>query len=159
MTNTMTMNEHERTAVMGRLTKDDITEDPTLVCEVKVFLEGYRSAVRMLRLCREDVRECGRLREACHLDATYYGVVGGDEAYWVARMREVREFIDALPHRNVKLFLYFHYIRDLTVERTAEELDIARRSAFRLKKSALGYAALRLPSWRAARSQGTPPSA
>lgn len=141
-----------RAVVTGRLSKGDMTDDPTLLCEVKVFLEGYQSAVRMLRLCREDVRECERLRETCRLDATYYGEVGGDEAYWLSRMREVREFIDALPHRDCKLFLYFHYIRNLTVERVAEELDIARRSAFRLKKRALGYAALRLAAWQSTRA-------
>lgn len=139
--------------------KSEMTEDPTLLCEVRIFLEDYRSAVRMLRLCREDVRECEQLRESCRLDAAYYGEVGGDEAYWLSRMREVRDFIDALPHRDCKLFLYFHYIRDLTVERTAEELDISRRSAFRLKKTALGYAALRLATWRTARANASRPSA
>ena len=138
-----------RAVTTARLSSAELTEDAALLCEVKVFLEGYQSAVRMLRLCREDARECDRLREACHLDATYYGEVGGDEAFWLARMRAVRDFIDSLPHRDVKLFLYFHYIRNLTVERTAEELDVARRTAFRLKKKALGYAALRLVAWQA----------
>ncbi len=151
--------ETMRAVTTGRLSRSEVTDDPSLLCEVKVFLEGYQSAVRMLRLCREDVRECERLRETCRLDATYYGEVGGDEAYWLSRMREVREFIDSLPHRNAKLFLYFHYIRNLTVERTAEELDMARRSAFRLKKTALGYAALRLAEWRGARSHNEKPSA
>lgn len=148
----MKRDEPMRAVTTSRLSTCELTEDATLLCEVRVFLEGYQSAVRMLRLCREDLRECDRLREQCRLDATYYGEVGGNESYWLARMREVREFIDSLPHRDCKLFLYFHYIRNLTVERTAEELDIARRSAFRLKKRALGYAALRLPQWRSERS-------
>ena len=39
----------------------------------------------------EDARECDRLREACHLDATYYGEVGGDEAFGFGRCDVCRQ--------------------------------------------------------------------
>ena len=117
------------------------SSDPKELCDAQVFLEDYAVAVRMLRMCRED----GRLRHALsrdtHVDAAHYGRVGGDENEWLARARAVRGFIESLAHQPCKLFLFYHYVRGLTVEQTAEELDISARSAYRRKKDALAYAA------------------
>lgn len=111
--------------------------DELLMDGAKAFLEDYHASVHMLRLCREDARERQRLAEACRLDEVYYGEIGGNEAFWLERMRTVRKFIEDLPDAACKMLLFYHYIRGLTVERAAEELDISRRSAFRLKKKAL----------------------
>lgn len=111
--------------------------DAALTNEAKIFLEDYHASVHMLRLCREDARERQRLAEACRLDEIYYGEIGGNEAFWLERMRTVRKFIEDFPDAACKMLLFYHYIRGLTVERAAEELDISRRSAFRLKKKAL----------------------
>ena len=75
-------------------------------------------------------------------------MIGGNEAFWLNRTRKVREFINSLSYRNCKMLLFYHYICGMTVERCAEELDISRRSAFRLKKSALGVAAKALVAWQ-----------
>ena len=57
-----------------------------------------------------------------------------------ALMFEVRHFILSLPNCDEKLFLYYHYVKGNTVPRCAELLGIARSSAFRMKKRALGMA-------------------
>lgn len=66
-----------------------------------------------------------------------------DEAYIKAQMFEVKRFVTSLPPDDRKLFLYYHYIRCETVERCGELLGISRRSAFRLKRRALEYAAIK----------------
>lgn len=115
--------------------KEDV--EAALMAQAKVFLEDYHASVHMLRLCREDARERERLSKECHLDEVFYGEIGGNEAFWLERMRAVRKFIEDLPDPSCKMLLFYHYIRGLTVERAAEELDVSRRSAFRLKKKAL----------------------
>ncbi len=111
--------------------------DEALMARARVFLEDYHASVHMLRLCREDARERARLSKECHLDEVFYGEIGGNEAFWLERMRTVRKFVEDLPDAACKMLLFYHYIRGLTVERAAEELDISRRGAFRLKKKAL----------------------
>ena len=126
-----------------RILEEDLCRDAVAVCEVRVFLERYATAVRMLRLCRIDERE----RKSTPGDVTYYGQVGGTAKYWEEQMRDIRGFIESLPNESCKLLLYYHYVVGMTVERASEELDISRRNAFRLKKKALAFAAARLPDW------------
>ena len=130
-----------RMATSQRLSEAELSRDPIELCHARVFLEDYAVAVRMLRLCREDARERASLGRQESNEVAYYGRVGGDEQHWLGRAREVRAFIDALPHRDSKLFLYYHYVRGLTVEETAEELDIGVRTAYRRKRKAIAYAA------------------
>lgn len=66
-----------------------------------------------------------------------------DEAYVKAKMFEVKRFVTSLPPDDRKLFLYYHYIRGETVEKCAELLNISRRTAFRLKRRSLEYAAVK----------------
>ena len=138
----------ERPTPTSRLKPEQLCDDPTLLCEVRVFLENYQMAVRMLRLCREDGRQRQSHADDCGVDPIYYGKVGGDADEWLRQMQDIRAFIEALPNRPVKMLLYYHYVRNLTVERTAEEMDISRRGAFRLKKKALAFAAAQLVKWR-----------
>ncbi len=144
----------ERMTNTATLKEEQLCSDPALLCEVQVFLENYQMAVRMLRLCREDQRARQSHANVCGIDPVYYGKVGGDADHWLEQLQEVRSFVESLPNRPVKMLLYYHYIRNLTVERTAEELDISRRAAFRLKKKALAFAAARLIEWRKQATQG-----
>ena len=61
-----------------------------------------------------------------------------------AKMFDVRHFILGLGNCDEKLFLYYHYVKGESTERCSELLGLSRRSAFRLKRKALGlaYAAL-----------------
>jgi hypothetical protein len=132
-----------------RISEEELCEDPIALCEVRVFLERYATAIRMLRLCRIDERE----RRNTPGDVTYYGQVGGTAAYWEEQLGDIRAFIESLPNESCKLLLYYHYVVGMTVERASEELDISRRNAFRLKKKALAFAAARLPAWQAAKGR------
>lgn len=59
------------------------------------------------------------------------------------KMFELRRFVLSLGGCNEKLFLFYHYIHGESVGRVAELMGISRRSAFRLKKRALDFAATR----------------
>lgn len=61
------------------------------------------------------------------------------------KMFELRRFVLSLGGCNEKLFLFYHYIHGESVGRVAELMGISRRSAFRLKKRALDFAASRYP--------------
>ena len=139
---------NDRVTSSTKIKAEDMSTDIGELGAARRYLEDYAVAVRMLRLCREDRRERERLARDANLDITFYGVIGGNEAFWLNRTREVREFINSLPYRNCKMMLFYHYICGMTVEKCAEELDISRRSAFRLKKTALAVAAKRLDAWR-----------
>ena len=69
----------------------------------------------------------------------------GDLHDVVARMFGVRRFILSLNSCNEKLFLFYHYIHGESTGRVAELMKISRRSAFRLKRRSLEYAAVRYP--------------
>ena len=127
-----------------RILQEELCEDPIKLCEVRLFLERYAVAVRMLRLCRIDEKE----RNNTPGEVTYYGRVGGTAEYWQNQLIEIRHFIESLPNESCKLLLYYHYVVGMTVERASEELDISRRNAFRLKKRALAFAAARLDDWK-----------
>ena len=62
-----------------------------------------------------------------------------------AKMFSLRRFVLSLGGCNEKLFLFYHYIHGESVGRVAELMGISRRSAFRLKKRALDFAASRYP--------------
>ena len=132
-----------------RIAKEELCEDAVKLCEVRVFLERYAVAVRMLRLCRIDERE----RKSTPGEVTYYGRIGGTAEYWQGQLIEIRDFIESLPNESCKLLLYYHYVVGMTVERASEELDSSRRNAFRLKKKALAFAAARFDEWKYERAR------
>lgn len=109
------------------------------ITEVTEFLECYRFGKRMIEMNRYSTEFFGE-REARDL------VCEEDEAYIKARMFEVKRFVTSLPPDERKLFLYYHFIKCESVERCGELLHISRRSAFRLKRRALEYAALKYKS-------------
>ena len=143
------MEQNRRLVTTRRIHREELCEDAVALCEVRVFLERYALAVRMLRLCRIDQK----VRRDLPGEETFYGCVGGDAVYWEEQMRDIRAFIESLPNESCKLILYYHYIVGMTVERASEELDISRRNAFRLKKKALALAAARLGAWQQTKRQ------
>lgn len=104
---------------------------------MSVILKQYAYGLKMLRLnSYENEFFNGQLPE----DGLF---CTDDEAYIKAHMFELKRFVTSLPPDDRKLFLYYHYIRCETVERCGELLGISRRSAFRLKRRALEYAAIK----------------
>ena len=69
----------------------------------------------------------------------------GDLHDITVRMFDVRRFVLSLDSCNEKLFLFYYYIHGESAGRVAELMKISRRSAFRLKRRALEYAAVRYP--------------
>ena len=69
----------------------------------------------------------------------------GDIHDIAVRMFDVRRFVLSLSSCNEKLFLFYHYIHGESAGRVAELMKLSRRSAFRLKRRALEYAAVRYP--------------
>jgi len=63
-----------------------------------------------------------------------------DEAVLRAKMFEVKRFVLSLGNCNEKLILYYHYIKEESIEHCAELIGISRRSGFRLKSRAIIYA-------------------
>ena len=53
------------------------------------------------------------------------------------KMFEIRRFVTSLPPGDEKVLLFFHYIHGDSVEKCAERMEIAARSAYRLQKRAL----------------------
>ena len=148
----MTDNQHQAETLLhpvttGKLYADELCEDAAQLHRLRTFLESYQIAVRMLRLCREDGRARAEQSEYFGIRDDECGELGGKPEEWLSKIKEVRAFVESLPNRPAKMMLYYHYIRNLSVERAAEELDISRRAAFRLKKKALAFAAARLPQW------------
>ena len=58
----------------------------------------------------------------------------------LARMFEIRHFVMDMENSDEKLFLYYRYIKDESVERCAELLNISRSSAYRMRERALRMA-------------------
>lgn len=105
--------------------------------EIRKYLESYEINRKMLSMMKYEKEYFGgneRDREDCLL------VPGGDEVLIRTKMFEVRRFIMGIEDGNIKLFLYYHYIRALPTEKCAELMEIGRSSAFRLKNRALSYA-------------------
>ena len=57
------------------------------------------------------------------------------------KVKSTRDFVLSLPDCREKLFLYYHYISGMSMERTAELLSVSPRTAYRLRLRALDYAA------------------
>ena len=107
------------------------------VAKVTEFLRQYRYGFKLLAANKyERDYFCDNIPD----DGFY---CTDDTAYVKAKMFEVKRFVTSLPPDDRKLMLYYYYIHGETVEKCAEMLGISRRSAFRLKKRALEYAAVK----------------
>ena len=108
--------------------------------KIENYLKEYRFQSRLLRMDRYE-REFFRTRQS-DTDSP------SDQPIARAKMYEIRHFLMSLPNSDEKLLLYYHYIKGESIERCAELLDLSRSSGFRLKKRALGIAALHWASTR-----------
>ncbi len=102
--------------------------------KVKDFLRGYRMYGKLLMM---DSYEKEFLKDRDTIDhGTLSEVMLARE-----KMYRVRHFINQLPNCDEKLFLYYHYVKGVTVERCGDMLDISRTGAFRMKERAICIAA------------------
>ena len=108
-----------------------------LIRNTEEFLRQYRYGFKMLTMNKYE-------RDYLGPDLPEDGLYCVDEeAYIKAKMYEVKRFITALPPDDRKLLLYYYYIHGETVEKCGELLNVSRRTAYRLKRRALEYAAIK----------------
>ena len=112
--------------------KQRIEEDERIE-EVRSFLCGYQLCLDMLKLRRYERRRARGFSEICDCE----DILAGNEAYWRARMFEVKSLIDSMKNGREKLILYYRYIRGESVEHAADLLDISRRTGYRLHRKGL----------------------
>lgn len=111
---------------------------------------------RTVEVTREDIKEVqnylryhsfyAKLLRLDKYEQDYFGggevqISSNESSMAHARMFEIRHFIMTMQNCNEKLFLYYHYVKEESVDNCAELLGISRSSAFRLKKRALALAA------------------
>lgn len=108
-----------------------------LIARTNEFLSQYRYGFKLLAMNKYE-------KEFMGPDLPEDGLFcADDEAYVRSKMFEVKRFVAGLPSDDRKLLLFYHYIHGETVEKCGELLGVSRRSAFRLKRRALEYAALK----------------
>ncbi len=112
-------------------------EREALIKSTEEFLRQYRYGFKLLAMNKYERDYLGP--ESCR-DGLY---CADEEAYIKARMFEVKRFVTALPPDDRKLFLYYYYIHGETIEKCGELLGVSRRTAYRLKRRALEYAAIK----------------
>ena len=108
--------------------------------EIEAYLNEYTVFRRMMDMDFYEKEYFGN----AYIWKEKHGLPGGD-AYMKSRMFEIRRFVLSLGKCNEKIFLFYHYVHGESVTRCAELMNMSRRSAFRLKKRALSYAAERYP--------------
>ena len=101
---------------------------------VKDFLCSYRMCAQMLNLRRYERRRSDASSEVSEWEVE---LLGGGEAYWRARMLEVRSLIESMRNGREKLILYYHYIRGESIERASDLLGFSRRTGYRVHSRAL----------------------
>ena len=97
------------------------------------FLNSYPLCMDMLDLRRYE-RKRGRFAQEM---TEQEDILSGNEAYWRARMFEVKALVDRMKNGREKLILYYHYIRGESIEHIANTLGISRRTGYRLHQRAL----------------------
>lgn len=108
-----------------------------LIKSTDEFLRKYRYGFKLLAMNKYERDYMGPENCRDGLSCT------DEEAYIKAKMFEVKRFVTALPPDDRKLFLYYYYIHGETVEKCGELLGVSRRTAYRLKRRALEYAAIK----------------
>ena len=104
---------------------------------VRNFLSGYRLCMDMLDLRRYEKKRGRFADEPIECE----DILSGNEAYWRARMFEVKALVDRMKNGREKLILYYHYIRGESIEHIANTLGVSRRTGYRLHQRALYSAA------------------
>ena len=111
--------------------KYDEKSDP--IEEVRNFLCGYQLCLDMLNLKKHERKRATIFQDECDCD----DLVGEREAYWRARMFEIRSLIESMKNGREKLLLYYHYLRGESIEHAADLLGLSRRTGYRIHKKAL----------------------
>ncbi len=106
----------------------------------KDFLCGYQLCLDMLNLRRYERVRGSHFSEECDCE----DILSGNEAYWRARMYEVRTVLGRLRNGKEKLLLYYHYVRGESIEHAADMLDVSRRTGYRLHQRGLHSVAMLL---------------
>ena len=103
--------------------------------KVENFLKGYRTGAMFVRMDRYEKEYFSRSERFEDDDMLTYGVPLAK-----AEMFEVRHFILGLDNCEEKLFLYYRYVKKLSVEKCGELLGVSRRTAYRMLDRALRLA-------------------
>ncbi len=115
------------------------TEEEEL-SRTKDFLCGYQLCLDMLNLRRYERLRAPRFSEECDCG----DILSGNEAFWRARMFEVKTVLGQMRNGKEKLLLYYHYIRGESIEHAANMLGVSRRTGYRLHTRGLHSVAMLL---------------
>ena len=97
------------------------------------FLCSYQVCFDMLNL-----RKTERKRARVFEDPFEIGdVLAGGEAFWKARMYEVRALLAGMRNGREKVLLYYHYIRGMSIEHAADMMGVSRRTGYRIHQRGL----------------------
>ena len=113
--------------------RNEQTQEEARISRVRDFLCGYQMCMEMLNLRKYERKRAKSFDEEADCD----DVLAGGEAYWRARMFEVRTLIEGMRNGREKLILYYHYIRGESIERAADLLGVSRRTGYRIHRRAL----------------------
>ena len=106
--------------------------------KVENFLKGYRTNATFLKMDRYEKEYFHSTEQMKEDDLLLY-----DMPMAKARMFEVRHFILGLDNCDEKLFLYYRYVKKLSVEKCGEIFGVSRRTAYRMLDRSLRLAYLK----------------
>ena len=112
---------------------DESNKDIERIESVRSFLCSYQLCIDMLNLKRYERKRAYRFDEEFDCE----DVLAGNEAFWRARMYAVGSLIEKMKNGREKLMIYYHYVRGESIERTANLLDVSRRTGYRLHERGL----------------------
>jgi len=101
--------------------------------EVRNFLCGYQVCVDLLQLRGYERKRANRFENSFDCEE----LLMGNEAYWRAKMVEIKALVDSMRNGREKLLLYYHYIRGESVEHSADLLGFSRRTGYRVLQRGL----------------------
>ena len=109
------------------------TAEEARISRVRDFLCGYQMCLEMLNLKKYERKRARVFDE----EADCEDILAGGEAYWRARMFEIKSLIESMRNGREKLILYYHYIRGESIERAADLLGVSRRTGYRIHRKGL----------------------
>ena len=121
----------------------DCDKENSYVQAAREYLSEYTVFRRIFESDEYEKSYFGKSEKTLDREGKIYALPGSEVDIRM-KMFEIRRFVLSLGNCNEKLFLFYHYIHGLSVERCAELMKISRRSAFRLKKRALAFAGRKL---------------
>ena len=124
-----------------------------LIEKAENYLKEYSVMRRLDEMQKYRLDYFGKSKNEIDIEGKMWDLPGSD-AHIRMKMFEVRRFILSLGSCNEKVFLFYHYVHGETVARCGELMGISRRSAFRLKKRALAFAARKLEKYLENKQKG-----